>query len=55
MVSKKHLIIGAGIAGLNALEEIRRITSEDEVKLVNADASEGSCNTRLKRTLAENS
>lgn len=34
MVRKKHLIIGAGAAALSALEEIRRVTSVDEVKLV---------------------
>ena len=34
MAIKKHLIIGAGSAGLSALEEIRRITLEDEVKVV---------------------
>ena len=34
MVRKKHLIIGAGPAALSALEEIRRISSKDEVKLV---------------------
>ncbi len=34
MTIKKHLIIGAGPAALGALEEIRRISSEDEVKLV---------------------
>lgn len=34
MAIKKHLIIGAGPAALSALEEIRRVTSEDEVKLV---------------------
>jgi phenylglyoxylate dehydrogenase epsilon subunit len=38
MAKKKHLIIGAGPAALSALEEIRRITSEDEVKLVTREA-----------------
>ncbi len=33
-MQKKHLIIGAGPAALSALEAIRRITSQDEVKLV---------------------
>ena len=31
---KKHLIIGAGPAALSALEAIRHVTSQDEVKLV---------------------
>lgn len=34
MARKKHLIIGAGTAGLSALEKIRAVNSEDEVKLV---------------------
>ena len=34
MPIKKHLVIGAGPAALSALEEIRRVTSQDEVKLV---------------------
>ena len=34
MTIKKHFIIGAGPAALSALEEIRRVTPEDEVKLV---------------------
>ncbi len=34
MTIKKHLIIGAGSAALSALKEIRRVNSEDEVKLV---------------------
>ena len=34
MAMKKHLIIGCSTAGISALEEIRSITSEDEVKLV---------------------
>ena len=33
-MAKKHLIIGCSTAALSALEEIRRATSEDEVKLV---------------------
>ncbi len=37
MAIKKHLIIGAGSAALSALEEIRRVTSKDEVKLVTMD------------------
>lgn len=34
MAVKKHLIIGAGAAALSALEEIRRVTTADEVELV---------------------
>lgn len=34
MTIKKHLIIGAGSAALSALAEIRRVNSEDEVKLI---------------------
>jgi NAD(P)H-nitrite reductase large subunit len=37
MTIRKHLIIGCGSAALSALEIIRRITSEDEVKLVTMD------------------
>jgi len=37
MATRKHLIIGAGSAALSALKEIRRVTSEDEVKLVTMD------------------
>jgi phenylglyoxylate dehydrogenase epsilon subunit len=37
MAAKKHLIIGAGSAALSALDEIRRVNSEDEVKLVNME------------------
>ncbi len=34
MPRRKHLIIGSGSAGLSALEQIRRLNSEDEVKIV---------------------
>ena len=34
MAKRKHLIIGCGSAALSALEKIRELTSEDEVKLV---------------------
>ncbi len=37
MAKRKHLIIGCGSAGLSALEQIRRINSEDEVKVVTAE------------------
>ncbi len=37
MAGKKHLIIGAGAAALSALEEIRRLTREDEVTLVTGE------------------
>lgn len=37
MAAKKHLIIGVGPAALSAVEEIRRVTSEDEVKLVSME------------------
>ena len=37
MAKKKHLIIGAGSAGINAAEEIRRISTEDEIKIVSAE------------------
>ncbi|MBI4286434.1 MAG: NAD(P)/FAD-dependent oxidoreductase [Chloroflexi bacterium] len=33
-MAKKHLVIGCGVAALSALEEIRRITAEDEVTLI---------------------
>ena len=36
-MSKKHLIIGAGSAGLSAAEEIRRLNPDDEIKLVAAE------------------
>lgn len=34
MSKRKHLIIGCGPAALSALEQIRKINSEDEIKLV---------------------
>ncbi len=34
MSERKHLIIGCGSAGLSAAEEIRRISAEDEIKVV---------------------
>ena len=37
MTRKKHLIIGAGSAGLTAAEEIRRINREDEIRIVSAE------------------
>jgi len=37
MPKRKHLIIGAGSAGLSAAEEIRRINAEDEIKIVSAE------------------
>lgn len=37
MAKKRHLIIGCGSAGLAALETIRSITSEDEIKVVTAE------------------
>jgi len=37
MTKRKHLIIGCGSAGLNAAEEIRRINSEDEIKVVTSE------------------
>jgi phenylglyoxylate dehydrogenase epsilon subunit len=37
-MAKKHLIIGSGKAALSALEAIRRITPEDEIKLVSMEA-----------------
>ena len=33
-MAKKHLILGSGSAGLNALERIRSLTQEDEIKVV---------------------
>ena len=36
-MAKKHLIIGSGKAALSAFEEIRRVTLEDEVKLVSME------------------
>ena len=37
MAHKKHLIIGAGSAGLSAAEEIRRLNPNDEIKVVAAE------------------
>lgn len=37
MTKRKHLIIGCGSAGLTAAEEIRRINSEDEIKVVTSE------------------
>ncbi len=37
MPKRKHLILGAGSAGLSAAEEIRRINTEDEIKIVSAE------------------
>lgn len=37
MTKKKHLIIGSGSAGLSAAEEIRRLTEEDEIRVVTAE------------------
>lgn len=37
MNSKKHLIIGAGSASLNALSKIRTIAPDDEIKLATAE------------------
>ena len=36
-MARKHLIIGCGSAALSALEKIRSITDEDEIKLVTMD------------------
>jgi NAD(P)H-nitrite reductase large subunit len=36
-MAKKHLIIGSGKAAVSAFEEIRRVTLEDEVKLVSME------------------
>jgi phenylglyoxylate dehydrogenase epsilon subunit len=35
---KKHLIIGSGAAGLSALKQMRRLGSDDEVKLVSMES-----------------
>jgi len=37
MPKRKHLIIGSGSAGLSAAEEIRRINTEDEIKVVTSE------------------
>ena len=37
MTARKHLIVGCGSAGLSAAEEIRRISTEDEVKVVTSE------------------
>lgn len=37
MPKRKHLIIGSGSAGLSAAEEIRRLNTEDEIKVVSAE------------------
>lgn len=37
MPNKKHLIIGSGAAGLSALKEIRRLGSDDEVKIISME------------------
>ncbi len=39
MPRRKHLIIGCGSAGLSALEQIRRLKSEDEIKVVSMEDS----------------
>ena len=39
MTRRKHLIIGCGSAGLSALEQIRSLNSEDEVKIVTMEDS----------------
>jgi len=37
MPKRKHLIIGCGSAGLSAAEEIRRINTDDEIKVVTSE------------------
>ncbi len=37
MAKRKHLIIGSGSAGLSAAQEIRRITAEDEIRIVSME------------------
>jgi len=37
MPKRKHLIIGCGSAGLSAAEEIRRINTDDEIKIVTSE------------------
>jgi phenylglyoxylate dehydrogenase epsilon subunit len=37
MANRKHLIIGCGTAGLSGAQEIRRINSEDKIKIVTAE------------------
>lgn len=39
MARRKHLIIGCGSAGLSALEQIRRLNFEDEIKIVTMEDS----------------
>lgn len=39
MPKRKHLIIGCGSAGLSALEQIRRLSSEDEIRIVTMEDS----------------
>ncbi|MEE4354651.1 MAG: NAD(P)/FAD-dependent oxidoreductase [Desulfatiglans sp.] len=52
-MGKKHLIIGSGSAGLSALEEIRRINQEDEIKMVTMENCLPYSPTSLPYLLAE--
>ena len=53
MSRKRHLILGGGSAGLAALEQIRRHTPEDEVKLVTMEPYPPYSPTSLPYLLAE--
>lgn len=53
MSRKRHLILGGGSAGLAALEQIRRQTQEDEVKLVTMEPDPPYSPTSLPYLLAE--
>jgi phenylglyoxylate dehydrogenase epsilon subunit len=53
MSRKRHLILGSGSAGLAALEQIRRHTPEDEVKLVTMEPYPPYSPTSLPYLLAE--
>jgi len=37
MAAKKHVIVGAGTAGINAIRTLRQLGSEDEITLVSAE------------------
>lgn len=52
MAPKKHIIIGCGPAALSALEKIRAVTSEDEVRLFTMDENPPYCPASLPSLLS---
>jgi phenylglyoxylate dehydrogenase epsilon subunit len=52
MTHRKHLIIGCGWAAISALEKIRSITSEDEIKMVTRENYPPYCPTVLPYLLS---